>query len=40
MAGVPLCMVLFGRDQLEVSRRVVEAGAAADALEGLVRVTA
>lgn len=27
MAGVPLCVVPFGRDQLEVARRVLETGA-------------
>jgi MGT family glycosyltransferase len=27
LAGVPVCVVPFGRDQLEVARRVIEAGA-------------
>jgi MGT family glycosyltransferase len=27
LAGVPVCIVPFGRDQLEVARRVIEAGA-------------
>lgn len=40
LAGVPVCVVPFGRDQLEVARRVVESGAGSTLPAGRLTPTA